>query len=302
MGNVALGRAQARVEWPTLAVAAAVYAGFGLLTWWYQALPWWLVLPLGGYLVAWHGSLQHEVVHGHPTPWRRVNEALVFPSLWLWLPFPLYRESHLRHHNDVVLTDPLEDPESNYVTAADWARRGPLARAWLWALRTLAGRLALEPFRCVWRLGLGEVRRVLAGDRSHLGIWAWHLLSCALVLAWSVGICGMTVLEYLAFFVYPGVALTLLRSYLEHQPRTEPRERTAIVEAGPIMSLLYLNNNLHTLHHLEPGTPWYLLPARYRKLRAAISQHNGGYVLPGYGSIAARYLFRPKDSPVHGPA
>ena len=26
------------------------------------------------------GALQHEVVHGHPTPWNWVNEALVFPS------------------------------------------------------------------------------------------------------------------------------------------------------------------------------------------------------------------------------
>ncbi len=40
----------------------------------------------------------------------------------------------------------------------------------------------------------------------------------------------------------------LVRSYLEHQPRDKVGERTAIVESGPVMSLLFLNNNLHTMH------------------------------------------------------
>ena len=117
-----------RIEWPTLAVAAIIYSIFGLLTWFYDALPWWLVLPIGGYLVAWHGSLQHEVVHGHPTPWRWFNELLVFPSLWLWQPYAVYRESHLTHHRDEHLTDPRHDPESFYVTPETWARMGPLRR------------------------------------------------------------------------------------------------------------------------------------------------------------------------------
>ncbi len=282
-----------------MAVAGAIYGGFGLVTWFYAALPWWLVLPLGAYLVAWHGALQHEVVHGHPTPWPWVNELLVFPSLWLWLPFRLYRETHLAHHNDVALTDPDEDPESNYVTPQDWARRGPLSRAWLWLLCTLAGRLAFMPLVSVWRVASSEIRRVAAGDRGHQKTWALHALGCALVLGWAVGICGIPVLEYLVFFAYSGAALNLVRSFLEHQARREVRERTAIVESGPIMSLLFLNNNLHTLHHLEPGTPWYRLPGRYREYREAILEHNGGYLLPGYRWIFLHYLFRPKESPVH---
>lgn len=73
-------------EWPTMVVTAAIYVGYGVLTLNYHNLPWWLVLPAGGFLLAWHGSLQHEVVHGHPTRWRWLNRALVFPSLWLWMP------------------------------------------------------------------------------------------------------------------------------------------------------------------------------------------------------------------------
>ena len=288
-----------RIEWPTLAVAAAIYVGFGLLTWFYDLLPWWLVAPLGGYLVAWHGSLQHEAVHGHPTPWAGLNEVLVFPNLWLWLPFAIYRESHLAHHNDVALTDPTEDPESNFVTQADWAEKGPLSRAYLWILKTLAGRMILGPIQYAWLLFAREGRRLLRGDTGHVRIWAWHAVSCALVLGWAAGVCGIPVVEYILLFAYPGVALTLMRSFLEHRAKPKVGERTVVVEAGPIFSLMYLNNNLHTLHHLEPGTAWYRLPARYRAMRDSILAHNGSYLLPGYTWIALRYLFLPKEPPVH---
>ena len=53
------------VEWPTLAVAAAIYLSFAGLTWYHEALPWWVLFTAGGFVVAWHGSLQHEVIHGH---------------------------------------------------------------------------------------------------------------------------------------------------------------------------------------------------------------------------------------------
>ncbi|MFQ5760261.1 MAG: fatty acid desaturase, partial [Acidiferrobacterales bacterium] len=109
-------------EWPTLVVAVLIYAGFAGLTWHYHALPWWLVLPLGAYLVGWHGSLQHEAVHGHPTRWPWVNELLAFPSLWLWMPYRVYRVAHLQHHATPSLTDPIDDPESYYLTPEEWAR------------------------------------------------------------------------------------------------------------------------------------------------------------------------------------
>ena len=35
-----LRRRGLQVEWPTLAVAAAIYGGFGLVTWFHAALPW----------------------------------------------------------------------------------------------------------------------------------------------------------------------------------------------------------------------------------------------------------------------
>ena len=121
------------IEWPTIGLAIVIYGGFALLTLSYHMLPWWAVLPLGGYLVAWHGSLQHEAVHGHPTAWQGMNEALVFPSLWLWMPYRIYRDSHLKHHRKEILTDPYEDPESYYVTPETWSSTGTLRRPRSWS-------------------------------------------------------------------------------------------------------------------------------------------------------------------------
>ena len=98
--NRAASRRRPAVDWPTVCVGIGLYSAYGLLTWFHHALPWWLVLPLGGYLVALHGSLQHEAVHGYPFRSRFWNTAFIFPSLWLWLPYLHYRHTHLLHHRN----------------------------------------------------------------------------------------------------------------------------------------------------------------------------------------------------------
>jgi fatty acid desaturase len=288
-----------KVEWPTLALAAVIYACFGLVTWNYDLLPWWLLLPLGGYLVAWHGSLQHEVVHGHPTPWPLVNEALVFPSLWLWMPYRTYQEAHRRHHAIDSLTDPLEDPESYYLSAADWDSCGRLERLFLTASNTLAGRLILGPWRSVWQLIKGEAPKVLRGDRTALINWGLHALGVAVVLYWVIWVCAIPLEGYILFFAYPGLSLTLMRSFLEHRAQGPQSERTVVIEAEAPFALLYLNNNLHSLHHADPWRAWYDLPRSYRARKEALLAANGGYFYKGYLEVMRRYLFTPKEPIAH---
>lgn len=295
-------RSPAKFEWPTIGVAVVTYGLFGLLTWHHAALPWWLLLPLGGCLVCLHGSLQHEAVHGHPTPWRAVNEALVFPSLWLWMPYRRYRELHLRHHATEHLTDPIDDPESYYVTAQAWQRRGPIGRALLWVQNTVPGRLLLGPLSGTLSYWRSDIALALKGAPGLALPWLLHLVGTALVLVWTAVICGMPVIDYILLFVYPGMSLTLLRSFLEHQAHREAGNRTVIIEAGPFFSFLFLNNNLHALHHAAPGAPWYELPREFRRHRAQLLAANGGYRYSGYGEIIARYLFRPKEAPAHAAA
>ncbi len=287
------------IDWPTLAVGAGTYLGWGCLTWFYHALPWWLVLPLGGYLVCLHGSMQHEAVHGYPFRSRWLNSAFVFPSLWLWLPYTHYRETHLIHHRDERLTSPLDDPESNYVTEAEWRAMQPWHRLLRAVLATLAGRLLIGPAYYSIGVWTASARKLAAGNRLQRRHWLIHVPAAAVVLVWTMGVCGIPPGLYLLLFAYPGLSLTLLRSYAEHRAARPVAERTAIAEAAPLVNLLYLYNNLHALHHAEPATVWHRRPARYRARRDEILGANGGYLFRGYGELLARYLFRAKEPVVH---
>ena len=288
-----------RVEAPTWALSFAVYGGFALVTWFYDALPAWSVLPLGAWFVCWHGSLQHEALHGHPTRRRWLDTLIAFPPLWLWLPYRLYRESHLAHHEDALLTTPGVDPESFYVTGAAWARMGPLVRAVLRFRNTLAGRLLIGPAVAYWELARGELALLRAGDTRHVVDWIVHVPACAAVLYWALAVCGIPLWVYVLCFAYPGLSLTMLRSYAEHRPAEDPAWRTATVEAGPVMRLLFLNNNYHVAHHALPGLAWYEIGPWHRANRAAMIERNGGYLFSGYAEQVRRFLLTPKDEPIH---
>ncbi len=97
----------------------------------------------------------------------------------------------------------------------------------------------------------------------------------------------------------PGASLTLVRSFAEHKAAGTPLERTALVESGAPMSLLFLNNNLHYAHHERPDLPWHRLPAYYRANRARLLRENGGLLYRGYREILRRFWLRPVDTPAH---
>jgi fatty acid desaturase len=286
-----------RLEAPTWILAFTIYGGWLALTFWWRAVPLWLAAPVGTWLCAWHMSLQHELMHGHPTRSARLNGLLAGPPLNLWLPYAIYRDSHLRHHDDAHLTDPLEDPESTYMPRADWDRAGP-ARRWLHCARnTLAGRLLLGPACTMAGFWLGQARRWRSLDSWR--VWLGHAAGIALVLAWVRGVCGINPLLYVACCVYPGTALILLRSLAEHRAAARPEDRTAVVEQAGLLGLLFLNNNLHILHHDQPGLPWYALPTQWRRLRPHLLHGRNGPVYRGYADVARRYALRPQHTGPH---
>lgn len=288
-----------RAELPTWALIGAIYGGWLALTWFAAALPLWVVLPAGAWLIAWQMSLQHEVLHGHPTRHQWLNDALGFPPLNLWLPYARYRDSHRQHHRTPRLTDPLDDPESYYLTPEQAAGLGPSGRAFHAALNTFPGRIALGPVLAIGGFLANEVRLLCAGDLLAWRIWPVHLLGCAVVLAWVLGVCGLSLPYYLLVFVWPGVALTLVRSFAEHRADVDPAARTAIVEHAPLLGLLFLNNHLHVVHHARPDLPWFAIPRHWRAHRAAILAATRGPRYAGYGAILRAYLLRPHHPPAH---
>ena len=252
------------------------------------------MLVVGGYVAALHVSLQHEILHGHPTRHRRLNEALVFVSPHFWMPFQRYRTTHLRHHDDQHLTDPSLDPESYYLLPDSWARLPAPLRQLYTLNNTLAGRMLLGPVIGIVRFWGADLRAIARGDRKVAGAWLLHLAASGIWVAY-VAVCGMPLGQYLLLVAYPAISLSLVRSFCEHQAAADQGERTVIVEAAPFWSLLFLNNNLHVAHHTRPSLAWYRLPAYYRAERAALIARNRGYVIHGYGEIFRRYLVRSKE-------
>jgi fatty acid desaturase len=202
----------------------------------------------------------------------------------------------MRHHLTGYLTHPLDDPESFYWTPEQWSRLPSPLRLVLRANATLAGRLLLGAALMVGRFWLSEVRRLRRGDWRDARIHAVHAVGVAAVLLWIVVICKMPLWLYLGGIVYPGISLNLLRSYAEHLQSPDALGRTAIVRAGPLLSLLFLRNNLHALHHARPGVPWYRL-----RLDPAAGNLTD-LVFAGYGEIARRFMIRPIASPIYSGA
>ncbi|HEX3982249.1 MAG TPA: fatty acid desaturase [Acidisoma sp.] len=287
------------IEWPTIGLCLVIYGGWAGLTFFHSSLPWPLLALGGGWIIAWQMSLQHELLHGHPTRIRAVNDALGFPPLTLWLPYQIYRLSHLRHHRDAHLTDPLEDPETYYLTEARFGRLGPLARASLRFSHTFFGRITFGALRSVILFLWAHGRACLRGNRAELRLWLPHLAGVVVVLAWVIGICHMSLWLYVGCFVIPGRILASIRSFAEHRAAPTEAERTAIVENASVLGLLFLYNNLHAVHHDAPGMPWYRIPAFYRAHRDEIVRANGGLVYDGYWDVMRRYLVNPHHRGPH---
>ena len=97
------------------------------------------------WFTTWYMSLQHELIHGHPTRLAWFNQLLGTLPLAVWYPYGVYRDSHLAHHRNHLLTHPEDDPESYYVTAESWQRFSAWQRRLIHLRNTFWGRLLLAP-------------------------------------------------------------------------------------------------------------------------------------------------------------
>lgn len=269
------------------------------------AAPWigWAgLIVLGGPVAALHASLRHEALHGHPTSDALVNEALVFPSLDLLFPYRRFKELHLRHHCDERVTDPYDDPESWYVAERDWRDAGPLKRAILRANATLGGRLLVGPWLSaagLWRADALRFARSAGVRRKLATAYGLHAIGVGIALGGAYALGGVSPLTYLLCVAWPAVGFLMLRSYIEHRAAEDPAHRSAVVEAEPLFALIFLNNNLHALHHAHPRVPWSRLPALWRAHRDDVLARNGGYHVPGYLFALRSWLLTPREPIAH---
>ncbi|MEY2522568.1 MAG: hypothetical protein QOJ66_1133 [Ilumatobacteraceae bacterium] len=294
---IARAQQNRRIEWATLGLFGGFYAAYLAVILLHKSLPWPASLALLALLGGFYMSLQHEALHGHPTGWRGVNTALAFAPLSFWLPYLGYRSSHMLHHH-TDLTDPQFDPESFYLRPVDWASAGLLKRAYILVTRTMLGRLTIGAVHSIARYLWHEIRTIRS-NRAAARRWAVHLAAGVVVAWWLFVVVGVPVWLYFLGFIVMGQSFTLLRSFVEHCAVAEGT-RSAVVKAGPVMSLLFLNNNLHHTHHAEPSTPWYQLPALHRTLDSDdMAAQGAGLYRRGYVEVARRNFLRPFCQPDH---
>ncbi|MCX8508657.1 MAG: fatty acid desaturase [Rhodobacteraceae bacterium] len=260
-----------------------------------QWLP--VAIAVAAVAITLHASLQHEVLHGHPFRRRWLNEALIFLPLGLVYPYRRFRDTHLAHHRDEFLTDPYDDPESNYHDPAVWAGMSRPLRALCRINNTLAGRMALGPVLGAIPFIGKDLRAMAGGDRVILKAWLLHLAGLIL-LARLVQGSAMPGWAYV-LSAYLAMSVLKIRTFLEHRAHELARGRTVIVEGGGILPFLFLNNNLHVVHHCKPQVAWYRLPALYRANRDDYLRRNEGYLYRSYGEVFRRYFLKTKDPVPH---
>jgi fatty acid desaturase len=288
----------AAIEWPTVILIIACYAlwaGIAFFVWpHYPAV----ALIALGIVLALQSSLMHEASHGHPTRKALVNEAMVGLPIGLVYPFRRFKVLHLRHHADDRLTDPFDDPESYYQSLWQHEQLPSSLKLLLRINNTMVGRFVIGPPLTTAGFFLTEAKLIAQGDREVRKAWALHAVGLLLVLPLIAFVFQIPLWLYVLVPVWFGQALISVRTFAEHQWSERPDGRTIIVERSPL-AFLFLNNNLHLVHHKSPNVAWYMLPKLFRDRREQWIAMNNGYVFPGYFALIKEFAFRPKEPVVH---
>lgn len=288
-----------RTEWPTWLLLVGFYLAWGTVVLAKDALGEVFTVVLLIPLVVLWMSIQHELIHGHPTRWPTVNKALGYLPFAIWYPYEIYKETHLAHHNDEVLTAPGLDPESRYVTNDFWMQSPSYIRTLLWINKTLGGRLIVGAPLSLLTLITTELRGIFRSGPRNLTMWLGHLLSVVALLVFVEHFSAISAVQYVFLVSIPALSVAMIRSFYEHRPAERPEHRSVITESSGPLSWLFLNLNLHLIHHDLPRLPWFHLPRVYKARRAQWIARNNGFVIQGYSELVRQHLARPVDCPVH---
>lgn len=289
-----------RTQWPTWALIVTIYGAWFVVAMHARDLG----LPLSALLLAvlgaWYMSLQHELLHGHPTRSPFVNGLLGFAPLAVWFPYGVYRDSHLRHHDDPHLTHPGRDPESYFVSAFVWRRAGWPVRALLVFRNTFIGRLLVGPAFAIAGTAVDALGKIKRGNWREVAVWLAHFAALIALTVWLQRVCGIPAWVFVVSVGYGALSLGSIRSFQEHRAAHAHEHRTVINEAAWCWRLLFLNNNYHAVHHDLPHVPWFALREVYETSRQQYIERSGGFLVKGYGEWVRLHAFAPVTHPVYG--
>lgn len=283
-------------ELPTWIAIVSVY-----LLWW-LILKYFFIIPLSPLILiiilTFHGSVQHELIHGHPTNRQGFNDLLAYPPLALWSPYLVYKISHLKHHEDINLTIPDVDPESYFISKDKWSLLSKSRQKLALFNMTLFGRLFLGPLWYFINLKKELLMSFKKPISKNFVVWFSHEIFVIILLfcIWS-----FFDIHFLIYFScsYIAHSLTMLRSFFEHRPSSNPNHRSVLMQTIWPLRILYLNNSFHFVHHINPNMSWHLIPSEYKLNQEKYNQSNGNFIEKGYLKWFKEYLFKPVAKPNH---
>lgn len=260
------GLAPRATAWPTVALCGGALAVQLVATWGAARglVPSALAVALNAVCAYLQFTVAHDAAHRAASRIGWLNELLGHVAvLVLFAPFAAFRRLHLHHHAHT--NDPAEDPDF-WVVGGSWpSTLLRFATTWTHYYRVYFGRLV------AWD---GVLLQAAGGVA---------VLLAAAGLAWRTGHLGHLLLYW---FLPAQLAVTLLAflfDYLPHRPHTERgrlRDTASIVWAGGavgsrLLDASFLNQNLHSLHHLFPTIPWYRYRAAYDEIEPGIRAGGG---------------------------
>jgi len=244
--------------------------------WLSHPVTWVLAFLLMGRQYARFASLGHEAVHRTLFTNKSLNDivgkwALSYPT---WVPFELYRRSHLDHHRDEM--GPREPDKALY-------RSYPIPRASLRRklVRDVAGRTG-------WKLLRGLLRA--AGKRKPPAVRIGASQIVLLGVFTAVGRPEVYLLLWLLPHLTVWRVINRLRSIAEHgglMQSSDRRQTTHDVKQSHLASfwLVPFNIGYHLAHHVDMGVPNWNLP----KLQAELER--SGWVTNSYSYPSYRALW-----------
>jgi len=252
---------------PVLIVAAALALS--------HPLAWIAAFLLMGRLYARSASLGHEAVHRTLFSNRQVNDfvgrwVLSYPT---WVPFELYRRSHLDHHRDEM--GPKEPDMALY-------RAYPVTRSSLRRklIRDATGQTGIKLFR-------GLLRAARKGRGPALKIIGCQIVIIAIFTA--IGRPELYVLLWWLPHLTVWRVINRLRSIAEHgglMQSADRRQTTHDVRQSWLASavLVPFNIGYHLAHHVDMGVPNWNLPALQAELVAS-GWVTADYTYPNYRTL-----------------
>ena len=290
---------QARwLEWPTFSLFLLTYFCFAAVTHFASNIPTIIVIGFLSILLTMHSSLQHETIHILEPKWPILSFVLATPALGMAVPYCRFRDLHLVHHINEQLTDPFDDPETGYLEPSVWdGLSGPI-KVILLMNNVLIGRILLGPAIGIVAFIHQDIKLIIAGDNKALFGWLKFIPAISAVFLWLYFFGTVQVWHY-ALACYIALSILKIRTFIEHRAHELSQGRSVIVEDRGPLSILFLNNNFHAVHHTHPNIPWYNLPATFNNQKNNFLKHNDNYYFKNYFNVFKRYLLVKKEEVAH---